>query len=113
MSSLAAWSYTRRATHWPRISRGDWSGVSTWGAPVVFACDYTAQAQRMVDARGVEFTTRQIVFTEKADIHFGDMLLIGEVSIADPVAAGAQEVRAVDRFSDTFEQQADDYRVAT
>lgn len=113
MSSLAAWSYTSKATLWPLTGRDDWSGARTFGAPDEFACDYSAESVRMTDDRGVEFTTRQILHTERAGIKQGDMVLIGASANADPVAAGAFEVRAVTRFADTFEQKADDYRVAT
>lgn len=113
MSNASAWSYTSKATHWPLLSRSDWGGVMTYGPPASFACDYKAEAVRMTDDRGVEFMTRQIVYTEKADIKQGDMLLIGTVAEVSPVAAGAFEVRRVGRYADTFEQLRDDYEVAT
>lgn len=113
MSAASSWSYTAKATVWPRNARADWSGVSSYGAPEVFDCDYTAESQRMTDAKGIEFTTRQIVFTEREDIKQGDMLLIGESVLADPKAAGAFEVRLVGRFADTFDRLHDDYRVVT
>lgn len=113
MSAAAAWSYTSTATLWPLIGRDDWTGLPSFGAPVTFACDYKAEAIRMTDALGIEFTTRQMLYTERADIKQGDMVLIGASTTADPRAAGAFEVRAVTRYADTFSQAADDYRVAT
>jgi hypothetical protein len=113
MSSLAAWSYTAVATLWPLAGRDDWSGSKTFGPPVEFACDYSAESVRMTDDSGVEFTSRQVLHTEKPDIKQGDMVLIGTSALADPLAAGADEVRSVKRFNDTFERLADDYRVAT
>lgn len=113
MSSLANWSYTAKATLWPRTGRDDWSAVATFGAPVSIDCDYSAEAVRMTDDRGVEFTTRQILFTERADIKQGDMVLIGVSALADPIAAGAFEVRSVKRDADTFERLADDFKVFT
>lgn len=113
MSSIAAWSYTRKATHWPRLSRDDWSGVQTWGTPVVFACDYMAKAERRTASNGEEFTTRFVIHTERDSIKADDMVLVGESSALDPVAAGAQEVKGVTRFSDTFEQVRDDFEVLT
>lgn len=112
MSSLAAWSYTSTATHWPKTGRDDWSGATTYGQPVTFSCDYSAESVRMTDAQGVEFTTRQIIHTERATITQGDMVLIGRHT-GDPIAAKALEVRAVTRYADTFEQLADDYKVAS
>jgi hypothetical protein len=113
MSSAARWSYTSTATLWPRLGRDDWTGLVAYGPPEAFACDYSAESKRMTDAAGVEFTTRQILFTELATAKQGDMVLIGESAVASPIAAGALEVRAVTRFADTFEQQADDWKIVT
>jgi hypothetical protein len=113
VSAAAAWSYTSKATLWALLGREDWTGKEIYGAPAVFACDYSAESMRMTDAKGVEFTTRQIIFTERADIKQGDMVLIGASALGDPIAAGAMEVRAVMRYADTFDQVADDFKVVT
>lgn len=113
MSAAASWSYTSTATHWPRLSLDDWTRVATFGPPVQFACDYSAEATRMTDAQGQEFTSRQVLHTERSSIQPGDFVLIGASAVVDPVAAGAFEVRAVTRFADTFDGKADDYKVAT
>jgi len=113
MSSIASWSYSAQATLWPWLGRADWGGVETFGPPVVIACDYSAESKRMTDAKGVEFTTRQILYTERADIKQGDRVLIGVSAVADPIVAGAFEVRSVLRNADTFERVADDFEVVT
>ena len=113
MSSAARWAYTSTATLWRRTGRNDWYDVTSYALPVTFACDYKAEAVRMTDAVGIEFTTRQMIYTERADIQQGDFVLIGTSSAADPRAAGAFEVRAVTRYADTFENVADDFRIAT
>lgn len=113
MSAAASWSYTSRATVWALLGRDDWTGLITYGAPVVIACDYSAESIRMTDAKGVEFTTRQVIHTEHDGCKQGDMVLIGVSALADPVAAGAFEVRAVTRFADTFDQVRDDFKVMT
>lgn len=113
MSSAANWSYTARATHWPKIGRDDWSGVDTFGPPVSFDCDYSAKAERRTDSLGVEFVSSQIIYTERASIQPGDRVMLGELSEANPIAAGASIVRAVARHADTFERIADDYEVVT
>lgn len=113
MSSAASWSYTSKATLWPLLGRDDWNHAPTFGPPAVFPCDYSAESIRMTDDRGQEFTTRQVLHTERAGIKQGDMVLIGVSAVPTPQAAGALEVRAVTRYADTFEQKADDYRVAT
>lgn len=112
MSAAASWSYTSKATHWPLTGFDDWTGSKTYGAPVVFACDYSAESVRMTDAQGVEFTSRQIIYTERDSFKQGDMVLIGEWT-GDPITAKAFEVRAITRDADTFDNLADDYRVVT
>lgn len=113
MSASASWSYTSKATHWPLLGRDDWTGVRSFGQPAAFSCDYSAESVRMTDDRGVEFTARQILHTERSTIKQGDMVLIGVSLVVSPITAGAFEVRAVTRYADTFDKLADDYRVAT
>lgn len=113
MSSIARWSYTAKATIWPLLSRDDWNGQKSFGPPEVFDCGYASKSERMTDANGVEFTTKQILYTERSDIKQQDMVLIGESSLQSPIAAGAVEVRVVARDQDVFEGLADDYTVFT
>ena len=113
MSSLSQWSLTSKATIWPLTGSDDWTGAKTYGLPVVIDCDYSAESKRMTDAKGVEFTTRQIIYTERSDIKQGDFILIGTHTTASPIAAGAFEVRAITRDADTFDNLADDYTIAT
>jgi len=112
MSAASAWSLTSVCTHWALTGRDDWTGALTWGAPVTFACDYKAESKRMTDAQGVEFTSSQIIYTERASIKPGDRVLIG-AHTSGPVADGAWEVKAVKRYADTFDQAADDFEVIT
>lgn len=110
----ASWSYLQTATLWPLVSRDEWGGQVTHGEPVLFLCDYSAEGRRLVTARGDEFVSRLLIYTSLPSIQQGDMILIGSSSAADPYAAGAQEVRAVDRWADTFTAEgAQDYRIAT
>lgn len=113
MSAAASWSYTAAATLWVMLGRDDWTGAITYGAPQAVACDYSAKAERRTDALGVEFTTRQIIYTERADIKRGDRIIIGTSASLDPIAAGAAEVRAITRNADTFDRLVDDYEVLT
>jgi hypothetical protein len=111
MSQSASWAYTSHATHWPLSGRDDLTGALVFGAPVVFDCDYKAEALRMTDSRGQEFTTRQVIYTERAVIKAGDRVLIGEHTDASPLTVAALEVRSVTRYADTFDGVADDYMV--
>lgn len=112
MSASANWSYTAKATFWALMAQDDWSRVKTYGPPVVIDCDYSAEAKQLRDDKGVEFTSRQLVFTEHASIKTGDMLVIGLSEEATPPAS-AFEVRLITRNADVFDRVADDYRIAT
>lgn len=119
MSASAAWSYTAKATHWALLGRDDWSGQLSFSPPVLFDCDYKSEAVRSADAggtspdTGVELALRQVIYTEHSTIKQGDYVLIGESTDADPIAAGAAEVRTVVRDADTFYRIADDFRILT
>lgn len=113
MSSAARFSYTAKATIWPLLGRDDQTGKQTFGPPQVFDCDYSADSVRMTDAKGIEFTTRQLLFTEFDSAKQGDRVLLGQVATVDPIAAGALDVRAVMQWSDTFDRIADDFRIAS
>ncbi|CAN5717662.1 hypothetical protein BH10PSE18_BH10PSE18_08310 [soil metagenome] len=113
MSFAASWSYTAIATLWPLNGVDDWTHQKSFGAPITFACDYSAEAVSMTDAKGIEFTTRQVIYTERSDIKQGDFVLIGASALSSPIAAGAFEVRAITRDADTFDRLADDFQIAT
>lgn len=113
MSAAANWSHTARATLWPWLGRDDWSGLETFGPPVTFACDYSSESKRMTDAQGVEFTTKQTIYTEFATAKQGDRVLIGNSTEPNPITAGAFEVRLVTRDADTFDRKADDFEIVT
>jgi hypothetical protein len=113
MSSLARWSFTSTATHWPLTGRDAWSGVATFGAPVTFLCDYKAESKQVTDSKGVEFTSSQVIYTEHSGIKPGDRVLIGNHAGFGAVDAGAWEVRAIKRYADTFEGMTEDLEVVT
>lgn len=112
MSASSAWANTSKFTHWALTGLDDWTGAKTYSAPEVYACDYSAKSERMTDANGIEFTSRQTIYTEFAGAKQGDMVLIG-THTGDPITAKASEVRSVLRSADTFDQLADDFEVIT
>lgn len=112
-SAVASWSYTANATHWPQASRAPWGGALAFEAPVQFKCDYSVTTRRMRNSRGEEFNSNLTIYTERAGIREGDRILIGTSTAADPIAAGAVEVRSVVRAADVFDRKADDYEIGT
>lgn len=112
--TAASWSYLQTGTLWALTGRDDWTNAPTYDAPVWFLCDYAEESRRMTDATGEEFVARLLVYTSLTGIKQGDRVLMGASVGADPVAAGASEVRAVTRWADTFNAGgAEDFRIAT
>lgn len=114
MSATASWSYTATATIWRKLE-----GTDEYGDPMGYAppeqilCDYEGGLSKKLASLGAEIVVKNTVWTEYALADAGDYLLIGESTEADPVAAGADEVRQVIRYADTFDRVADDYAILT
>lgn len=114
MSSAASWSYTATATIWRKLE-----GADEYGDPLGYAepeqilCDYEGGLSKKLAGLGAEIVVKNTVWTEFALASAGDYLLIGESTEPDPVVAGADEVRQVIRYADTFERLADDYAIIT
>jgi len=113
MSNAAKWSYKFDITIWPNLGIDDWTGVTSWGAPVVFKGDYSAESKKMVSAGGNDFVSKQTIYTEYALAKEGDMLLIGNSTEVDPLIANAQEARLVLRYADTLEAGLEDFMLVT
>lgn len=111
MSSLAAWSYTAKATIWPVIDT-DRYGKPTFGAPIVIDCDYGGDGKRGNGNAGLEFVVKNTFWTEYAAAKVGDMIIIGESTSVTP-PDDADEVKHIIRYADTFYRTADDYAVMT
>lgn len=110
----ASWSYKQTATLWRLVGGDAWGGQATYAPPVLFLCDYAAEARAALSPRGEEFTTRLLVYTSLPNVEEGDMVMIGESSSLDPFAAGADEIRAVTTWADTFKAAGPpDFRFAT
>ena len=101
MSSVANWSYTATATIWRKLEGNDEYGDPLgYAEPEQILCDYEGGLSKKLANLGAEIVVK-------------DYLLIGVSTEADPVVAGADEVRQVIRYADTFERLADDYAILT
>lgn len=114
MSSVANWSYTATATIWRKLEGNDEYGDPLgYDEPEQILCDYEGGLSKKLASLGAEIVVKNTVWTEFALAAAGDYLLIGVSTEADPVVAGADEVRQVIRYADTFERLADDYAILT
>lgn len=112
MSSVANWSYTAQATIWRSIGTDEWNKPS-FSAPFTIACDYGGDSKRGNADVGREFVVKDTVWTEYAEAKEGDYLLIGVSTEANPISAGADEIKHIIRHADTFDRVADDYALIT
>lgn len=111
MSKNASWSYTATATHWKRLDSNE-NSKAVFDTPVTFKCSYVTGGDSVRDDKGVEFAPAFTLYTEKADIKRGDMVILGDyVSFPDPIDAGADIVRAVTVFDESLFNDIPDYRI--
>ncbi|ENF6041339.1 hypothetical protein ABRV10_003369 [Citrobacter amalonaticus] len=114
MSATASWSYTATATIWRKVGGNDEIGDPLgYAEPEQILCDYEGGLSKKLASLGEEIVVKNTVWTEFALATAGDYLLIGVSTEVDPVVAGADEVRQVVRYADTFERLADDYAIIT
>ncbi|HAV1828435.1 TPA: hypothetical protein JG914_001198 [Enterobacter hormaechei subsp. steigerwaltii] len=114
MSATASWSYTATATIWRKLEGNDEYGDPLgYAPPEQILCDYEGGLSKRIGSLGSEIVVKNTVWSEFALANAGDYLLIGVSSEPDPVVAGADEVRQVIRYADTFDRLADDYAILT
>ncbi|HIC2036013.1 hypothetical protein ABG794_24130 [Enterobacter soli] len=113
MSSVANWSYTATATIWRSLGKDETGDPLGYTEPEQILCDYEGGLSKKLASLGAEIVVKNTVWTEFALADAGDYLLIGASTEPDPVVAGADEVRQVIRYADTFERLADDYAILT
>ncbi|MCX8614979.1 hypothetical protein J3U38_07865, partial [Gilliamella sp. B3976] len=76
-------------------------------------CDYGLDSALKTGDIGSGFVIKNTFWTEYALANEGDFILIGESSELDPVKTGADEIKHIIRYADTFERIADDYALVT
>lgn len=113
MSAAANWSYTATATIWKNLGISDGGDSLGFAAPVAILCDYEGGLSKRLASLGAEIVVKNTIWTEYSSADAGDYILIGASTDADPLAAGADEVRQVIRYADTFDRVADDYAILT
>ncbi|MCX8583436.1 MULTISPECIES: hypothetical protein [unclassified Gilliamella] len=112
MSNIANWSYTAKATIW-RVAGENEYGKKIFHPPELIYCDYGLDSAARLGDIGKGFVIKNTFWTEYALASEGDFILIGESSELDPVKTGADEIKHIIRYADTFERIADDYALVT
>ncbi|MDA5481852.1 hypothetical protein PGS49_14430 [Yersinia intermedia] len=116
MSAAANWSYTATATLWKKSGPPNEYGKQAWLPPIQIMCDYGSDIRApkpLVSDAGKEIVVKDTIWTEYAEAAMGDFILIGTSIGIDPIASGADEVKNVIRYADTFDRVADDYAIIT
>lgn len=113
MSAVANWSYTAAATVWKALGFSQSGDSLGYSAPIAILCDYEGGLSKRIGSIGAEIVAKNTIWTEYADATTGDYILIGASTDPDPLNVGADEVRQVIRYADTFDRIADDYAIIT
>lgn len=113
MSAAANWSYTATATVWKNLGFSDSGDSLGYSAPIPILCDYEGGLSKRIGSLGAEIVVKNTIWTEFTGAAAGDYILIGTSADADPLNAGADEVRQVIRYADTFERIAEDIAIIT
>ncbi|WP_413498944.1 hypothetical protein [Buttiauxella gaviniae] len=113
MSNAANWSYTAQATVWKTLGYSESGDNLGYSAPIQILCDYEGGLSKRIGSIGAEIVVKNTIWTEFTGAASGDYILIGTSTDADPLNAGADEVRQVIRYADTFERIAEDIAIIT
>lgn len=112
MSSIARWTYKNKATVKPLLSTDDWSGERVYGEPFEIACNWIADAKQEREsggqsgARGAEFISQHIIYTEDPRPKFMDMISLGDSGVWEEIRSRVDWEMAL--FADT-----PDYKLVT
>lgn len=112
MSAAANWSYTATATLWKKLDENEY-GKPIYATPIQILCDYGGDIRGSKSDVGIEFVVKDTIWTDYTLAEMGDRILIGSSTEADPLIAGADEVRHVIRYADTFDRVAEDFAILT
>ncbi|MBC9130723.1 hypothetical protein FcAc13_05295 [Frischella sp. Ac13] len=112
MSNIANWSYTAKATIW-RVAGENEYGKKIFHPPELIYCNYGLDSAARLGDIGTGFIIKNTFWTEYALANEGDFILIGKFTELDPIRAGADEIKHIARYADTFERLADDYALIT
>ncbi|KLU16509.1 MULTISPECIES: hypothetical protein [Xenorhabdus] len=113
MSSVANWAYTAPCTFWKRLGNNEYGSPLGYKEPQIIMCDYQGGLSSKISGIGTEIVAKNTFWTEFADASTGDYILIGESSNPNPIEEGADEIKHIARYADTFERLADDYALVT
>lgn len=107
MSQIARFSYTYDATHWPVVSYDDFEGVTVYGEPIHFKCNYSGGNNVYTDSTGKELVAAMVFKTEYQNAMCDDLIAIGSLT-SSPPSHNVYQVRDVKRNADIFYRELDD-----
>lgn len=106
MSSIARWSYKNTAQVRTRTGTNQRTGETTYSEPYTIACGFTGESTQQRDNDGMEFVSRNIIWTEDARPKFRDFILInGETEW--------EEIRSRTIWEMNMFEDVPDYRLIT
>lgn len=103
MTAIARFSYTQPCTIW-RLTGKDKYGKPTYAAPEPLMCDYGFDKDLNTGATGNEIAQKNTFWTEYQDASVGDFIMIGTITEPEPLSAGADQIRNVVNYGNTFDR---------
>ena len=103
MSAIARWSYTQPCTIW-RLTGKDKYGKPTFSTPESLMCDYGFDKNLTTGTAGNEIAQKNTFWTEYQNASVGDFIMLGTITTADPLAAGADQIRNVVNYGNTLDR---------
>lgn len=109
MSETANWSYTNTAKVKRLIELDQWDGVAIYDDPYTIACTWSAKSEQMRDDKGMEFVSKNEIFTEDPRPKHLDMILLN----GDDEQTGWQEIRSVTGWDMSPFEEEPDFKLVT
>lgn len=112
MSAIARWSYQNTATVKPFVSIDLYAGKTVYGPEYEIACGWAAEAKQEREtggqsgARGAEFISKHIIYTEDGRPKELDMILLNG-------RTDWEEIRAVTMWEMAAFNDTPDYKLVT
>lgn len=108
MSLIARWSYKNTATVKPYLGEDLENGGTLYGDPFEIACTWAAESKQMRDAKGAEFVSNYVIWSEDARPKYRDMILLNTEQLTE-----WQEIRSHMQWDMSPFGDVPDYRTVT
>ena len=112
MDFLAEDFLTETCTYWKTSSVDEWTGVTTYSAPVSVKCWYKREYKMIRNAAGQEVVSTATFFSPHLQgVSPGDFIAVGTLTTTDPLQAQVSPVIGVGQVPAAAVDSSDLYKV--